>query len=304
MAMDDDRIHFFDDDGAEIGPDLIAKSDLTGKATIERAPGMFFGRTQGRLEVAGLSFVESMYAPGLDIPVHHHAHAFFYLVLEGRCEEVGGQKTSTCGPSTLVFHPVGESHANRWPGSGGRALHIEISRARADKIREYAPIPEKRAEFRGGAAPWLAMRLYREYSRPDGASPLALEGLALEVLAEAFRQGIPAPECTSPKWLVRTRELLHDRLDEGLSLGEIAAAVGVHPAHLARTFRRKYDCSPGEYLRRLRVEFACQKLVETDSPLAEIALAAGFSDQSHLTKTFRRYNGMTPGEYRRSLRPR
>jgi AraC family transcriptional regulator len=265
---------------------------------------MFFGQTQGLLEVAGLIIAESIYAPGLDIPVHHHAHAFFYFVLEGHCEEVGGQKTSTCGPSTLVFHPVGESHANRWPGSGGRALHIEISRARAERISEYAPIPDKGVEFRGGAAPRLAMRLYREYTRPDGASPLALEGLALEVMAEAFRQGIAAPECSFPRWLVRTRELLNDRLDEALTLGEIAATVGVHPVHLARTFRRKYGCPPGEYLRRVRIEFARQKLAETDSPLAEIAVAAGFSDQSHLTKTFRRYHGMTPGEYRRSLRPR
>jgi AraC family transcriptional regulator len=42
----------------------------------------------------------------------------------------------------------------------------------------------------------------------------------------------------------------------------------------------------------------------TDVPLAEIALAAGFADQSHFTKTFRRSRGLTPGEYRRSSRPR
>ena len=72
----------------------------------------------------------------------------------------------------------------------------------------------------------------------------------------------------------------------------------------ARTFRGDYGCSPGEYLRRLLVEIACQRLAMTDVPLAEIALAAGFSDQSHFTKTFRRYNGMTPGEYRRRLQLR
>lgn len=152
--------------------------------------------------------------------------------------------------------------------------------------------------------PWLATRLYREYRRPDGASPMALEGLALEVLAETFRGTVPPSDRTPPRWLVRSRELLHDRLDQGMSLGEVAAAVGVHPVHLARTFRRHYGCSPGEYLSALRVEFACEQLAKTEVSVAEIALAAGFSDQSHLTKTFRRFNGITPGEYRRRMRPR
>lgn len=272
--------------------------------TIELVPGAFFGQTQGHLDVAGLTFAESVYGPGFDIPVHYHARAFFYFVLEGSCEEVSGHRVSTCEPSTVVFHPVAEPHANRWTGPGGRVLHVEISQGRADGIRELAPALNQRAEFRGGAVPWLAMRLYREYSRPDGASPLALEGLALEVLAEVFRRTVPASDCTPPRWLIRTRELLQDRLDQGLSLGEIAAAVGVHPVHLARTFRRHYGCSPGEYLRALRVEFASQQLAKTEASVAEIALAAGFSDQSHLTKTFRHFNGITPGQYRRRMRPR
>jgi AraC family transcriptional regulator len=267
-------------------------------------PGTFFGQSRGRFEVDGLTFSESAYAAGFDIPTHAHAHAFFYFVVEGACEETCGRRTNSYGPSTLVFHPSGEPHANRWPRPGGRAFHIEISQTRADNIREHSPILDDRVEYRGGMTSWLAMRLYREYCRPDGASLLALEGMALEVLAEASRREIRAPKLTAPRWLDRARELLHDRHAEGLSLGMIAAAVGVHPVHLARTFRREYGCSPGEYVRRLRVEIACQRLATSDMPLAEIALAAGFSDQSHFTKTFRHYNGMTPGEYRRRLRSR
>ncbi|WP_074308692.1 AraC family transcriptional regulator [Singulisphaera sp. GP187] len=267
-------------------------------------PGAFFGQSRGRFEVAGLTFAESAYTAGFDIPAHAHAHAFFYLVIEGTCEETARHGTSTCGPSTLVFHPSGEPHANRWPGAGGRAFHIEISQTRADNIREHSVVLDDRNEFRGSMAPWLAMRLYREYCRPDGASLLALEGMALEVLAEASRRKVPAPERTAPRWLNQARELLHDRFAEDLPLGIIAATVGVHPVHLARTFGREFGCSPGEYLRRLRIEITCQRLAMTDAPLAEIALAAGFSDQSHFTKTFRHFNGMTPGEYRRRLRSR
>ena len=159
--------------------------------------GTFFGQSQARFEVAGLTFIESAYTAGFDISTHEHDHAFFYLVIEGTCEETCRSRTSTCGPSTLVYHPSGEPHANRWPGAGGRAFHIEISQTRADSIREYSSVLDNRAEYRGGMTLWLAMRLYREFSRSDGASLLALEGMVLEILAEASRRET-APQVIQP----------------------------------------------------------------------------------------------------------
>jgi AraC-like DNA-binding protein len=54
-----------------------------------------------------------------------------------------------------------------------------------------------------------------------------------------------------------------------LSLSFIAQSVGVHPVHLAHSFRRYYRCSVGEYVRRLRIGFACRQLSKTDTPLVQ-----------------------------------
>jgi AraC family transcriptional regulator len=78
----------------------------------------------------------------------------------------------------------------------------------------------------------------------------------------------------------------------------------VHPVHLARTFRRYYHCSPGEYVRRLRLESATRELCASDASLIEIALAAGYCDQSHFSKSFKRHTGMSPARFRASCRPR
>jgi AraC family transcriptional regulator len=268
------------------------------------SPGTFFGQTQTRLEFAGFTFAESRYAANADIPLHTHENAFLYFVIEGVYDETCGRETRTGGPSSLVFHPVGEAHANRWHDAGGRVFHIEISRARALAIREHGPRLDAPADFRGGLAPWLAGRLHREYCRPDGASKLAMEGLVLEIMAEVSRYRVPAAERPHPAWLCRARAMLHDRFAEKLSLGEIAAAVDVHPVHLARVFRRQLGCTLGDYIRQLRVEFASRQLASSDSPLVEIALSAGFPDQSHFTKTFRLQTGITPGEFRRQVRAR
>jgi hypothetical protein len=61
-------------------------------------------------------------------------------------------------------------------------------------------------------------------------------------------------------------------------------------------------CSVGDYVRQLRVEDACRRLATLDAPIVEIALAAGFTDQSHFTRTFQRLRGLTPAEFRRRHR--
>jgi AraC family transcriptional regulator len=66
----------------------------------------------------------------------------------------------------------------------------------------------------------------------------------------------------------------------------------------------RHECTVGEYVRRLRVEYACRQFARTGAPLVDIALAAGFCEQSQLTRTFKRVTGFTPAEYRRSVRPR
>ena len=80
------------------------------------APGQFYGQTRRSLEVAGLTFAESVYTANLDIPLHAHDNAFLYFVIEGEYEETCGRETRSGGPSALVFHPAGEPHANRWQG--------------------------------------------------------------------------------------------------------------------------------------------------------------------------------------------
>jgi AraC family transcriptional regulator len=138
----------------------------------------------------------------------------------------------------------------------------------------------------------------------DAVSPLAMEGLTLEILAELSRRPASAAERRPPGWLRRAKELLHDRFTESLSLDEIAAAAGVHPTHLARVFRRHYHCTIGDYLRGLRIDQARHELATSDTPLIEIAIRAGYCDQSHFSTAFQRHVGMTPTEYRRIFRPR
>ncbi len=132
-----------------------------------------------------------------------------------------------------------------------------------------------------------------------------MEGLVLELLAlAARRQNTDAigAERRSPRWLGQARALLHDRYRENLRLADVADAIGVHPAHLARAFRLRYGTPLGTYARGLRLTWAAGRLADSDDAIAQIALEAGFFDQSHFTRTFKRHFGLTPLAYRRAAR--
>jgi AraC family transcriptional regulator len=268
------------------------------------APGSFFGQAKRSLELAGMTFVESLYSSGFCAPPHTHCHAFFCFVLEGISTETCDKRSQTNEPFTLVYHPPEEMHANRWYEGGGRTFHVEIQASTLNRLQERLPVLAEPARFRRNLPAHLAMQLYHEYCRMDNLSPLAIEGLALELLAAAARQTSASRAFRLPTWLNQVTDILQGRFADKLSLYDLAEAVDVCPAHLARVFRQHHGCTVGEYLRRLRVDFARRRLATSDAELIDIALSAGFSDQSHLTKTFKMHTGMTPGQFRQSCQSR
>jgi AraC family transcriptional regulator len=74
--------------------------------------------------------------------------------------------------------------------------------------------------------------------------------------------------------------------------------VGVHPCHLAHTFRSHYGESIGSYIRKLRITWAIGQLGGEEQSISQIAANAGFCDQAHFTREFRKQVGVTPAAYR------
>jgi len=91
---------------------------------------------------------------------------------------------------------------------------------------------------------------------------------------------------------------MHAEFAAKLTLDAIARVAGVHPVHLAATFRRVCGVTVAAYVRQLRMDFACRELTATSKPLTEIAYAAGFADQSHFCRLFRQALRMTPRAFR------
>jgi AraC family transcriptional regulator len=257
----------------------------------------------GYRESGGLVLAETRYAAGARVAAHAHAEGLLVHVLAGSMEEERPGARVHCTRDTLLYHPAGEIHAHRFHERGGRCFVVIVREAwlagvsAADGVREAGRVGP--LALRNERANGLAAALYREFRDADASSALAIDGLCLALHAELLRKHTRRERGGPPPWLGRAVELLHARVGEGVWLGEIAEAVGVHPVHLSRTFRRHYGCTPGEYARRCCLERAREALIEGKATLAEIALAAGFSDQAHFSRWFKRAYGVSPGSFRR-----
>lgn len=102
----------------------------------------------------------------------------------------------------------------------------------------------------------------------------------------------------------RVQSMIEAQLGERLLIAELATAVRLSPSHFARAFKRSVGCSPHHYMLKRRIERAKEHMRTSDTPLAQIAVECGFSDQSHFTRCFKRCEGETPTAWHRRVASR
>lgn len=137
----------------------------------------------------------------------------------------------------------------------------------------------------------------------------AFESLRTESLVRAFadtmlgrhgetdsrRAGHPSAAA-----LARARDYLQASYASDITVADLAAASGLSRAHLTRAFGQAFHMPPHTYLNAVRIAQA-QKRIRLGLPLASVALACGFADQSHLTRRFKGSVGVTPSAWRRMM---
>jgi len=254
------------------------------------------------VDAHGFLVTEAWFPPSLRLPPHSHDRACLAVMLEGSFDVQFTRITHACPPCGVVIEPAGERHGNRIEGAGAHVLVVQPDPARSDLAGSCADLLDRITHFRHGGITGLAMRLARELESPDAVTPLALEAMSLEMLALAARRDDGGPAARRPPaWLARATDLLHSRFLDGLRATDVAVEVGVHPVHLTRVFRAHYGVSLGAYVRGLRLDWAARRLARSQDALGDIALEAGFADQSHFTRAFKRHTGSTPDRFRRRV---
>lgn len=260
--------------------------------------GKFYGATHRQIETPAFAFKEVEDFDNIEVPLHTHENAHFLFVIKGEYEATVKDKKQSFSTSSMLYYPAGTTHRDHFYTEGERrfmtvSLTSEINR----KLLEEINFIDYSTDFNCPEISWLGKRICRELQTPDSLTPIVLDGMANELLVYSARN-LDKSEKT-PAWLRKARELINDCCTESITIAEIAATVGVHSMHLARTFRRFFNYSPGEYLRKCRIELAANLLLNSEKTIVDIALITGFTDQSQFTQSFKQWTGMTPAKFRK-----
>jgi AraC family transcriptional regulator len=227
---------------------------------------------------------------------HSHAEAHYLLFLEGSYLSTAAGAPAVTDRPMLIYNPPGVVHRDCFRSQHGRFFTHSVS---AVSQAEGAPLLPQHALVLDGSAFALAQKIAAA-GRDPYSEPLWLESLCNALLARTAESLEPVLRA-APGWLQRVCERLRDDCGRNLTLGDIAREAGVHPVHLTRVFRARLHCTPGDYLRRCRLDKAAALLASSRLRLTDVAQACGYFDQAHFTHAFRRAYGVAPSAYRRGL---
>jgi AraC family transcriptional regulator len=211
----------------------------------------------------------------------------------------------------VSFVPFGHQRELMHPASNGSSILMlrkgELQRACADFSTEQVAARHLHPNPR--LAQLLAI-VSAELTAPGFASDLLIDG-ALTAIAALIARG-DREDATShserihitPARLARVAAFVEANLDHEITLADLAEAAQLSPHHFSRVFKRATGESPYSYVCGRRIERAMRLLAQDAMPLAEIALACGFSSQAHFTAAFTRAKAISPGRFRRHFKRR
>ncbi|WP_224996078.1 AraC family transcriptional regulator [Cesiribacter sp. SM1] len=262
--------------------------------------GQFFGQTNQTIQLEGITLTDTEYTHE-KVDWHYHENAYFTFILQGRVLEGNKKETYNCSAGSLLFHNWQESHYNIKPKGFTRGFHIELEHNWFKKLDIDLSALQGSISLQHPDLKSLMYRIFKETKLNHSSSSLSVQVLLIELLSRMAVVHSSTSEKT-PLWVAALKEILHNTAAVELTtVGELAQILGIHPVHLSRDFRKYFGCSPGEYIRKVKVQQSLSLLPSKALSLTEIALTSGFADQSHFIRCFKTENGITPSQYRKLL---
>ena len=248
----------------------------------------------GLTEVLHAHFTDHVYPP------HTHESWTLLLVDDGAVRYDLDRHEHAASRAEVTLLPPGVPHDGRSQFPDGfrkRVLYLAADSLGSGRVGAAVDRPAFDDAVLRTRVSRLHGVLRTEVDPLEAQSRLAF---VVERLGQHLDRAVAAPPDVRDDALAdRVRQLLDERVADGLGLDEAAALFGVHPTHVVRAFTRRHGLPPHRYLTGRRVDRA-RRLLLDGMPPAEVATAVGFHDQAHLTRHFRRMLATTPAAYARS----
>jgi len=234
--------------------------------------------------------------PAWRMSEHRHPMHELIVIVRGRLQVTIAEVTTMAQAGDVLWYEAGCLHGERSDTSDPVESYF-IAWTWDEERPSSASAPLKRHD-RHGLIRQLATWLYAARDADTVTAACKRSSLLQALLAEV-------EECDSAgahadDLVPRVRTAMRERLDEQMTLTDLARVAGLSRAYFVRSFKRRTGRTPMEELRRLRLERACDLLLGTDQTLRVIAEQCGLASEFLLSRLFRRRYGMPPSRFRSS----
>jgi len=247
----------------------------------------------------GLIISKNTYTENYYSSWHYHENCYFALILKGGSLERRKGNDIECRPGLLLFYNTQEPHKNEKYLPGSKNFNIEFQNSWFENMHIEKKALEGGMIIKDVVVKSLFLKIMAEAVEPDTDMQLSIEASILQCFSVLKNEN--KNYLSAPVWLIQIKELLNETKDHSYSLGELSILFGVHPVTISKLFPHFFQCTIGEYIRKIKIEKSLSLLPKKHISLASISSTCGFADHGHFTRVFKKHTGFTPSQYREIL---
>ena len=257
--------------------------------------GRYVAPNKKELHFGNIIASEADYAEGLSSVWHYHENPHFSHILSGGSIELREYDTQLQTSGTSLYYNPCLLHKNTNYQANTKIFNLELEPGFFKRNQlNYSDSESCWSPYDEHLKKGLLVKILNEYHVNDVHSGISIEQQCILLCQQPFKKN-KLPK--NNHWSYILREYLHENWNQSFCLNELSAQVQIHPVNISRYFSKYFNCTLGDYMRRIKVEKSLPFIRNKKYSLTEIAYECGFTDQSHFTKTFKQITGILPKKY-------
>jgi len=252
----------------------------------------FLGATNEKFHLDFCSISIVNYSKPVSEEWHSHEDIHLSLILQGGNLESRKKEDTQVSSGKIIAYNEGEIHRNRFTAFPSKNLNLEL---KSDFFSEN-DLNFNDLNLSGTKNIEAYLELIKIHNELHINDHYTFDSIQLSLKSLFTTNNLSS---NKPMWIKSLKEIIEDRWNEFISLDELALILNVHPVTISKYFKKYYNGSLGDYMRKVKVQKALHYLFHTNMPITEIAFTCGFSDHSHMIRVFKMYVGYNPKSIRK-----
>ncbi len=257
--------------------------------------GIYLGTNKQNFHAEGVVISETEYTQKVFEGWHYHDNHHITFILKGGNREHRKNSEFEASSGKIIFYNSGELHRNVNTCQPSKNINLEVEDSFLNRYHIKIDCLDS-AHFNHPDAKFAVLKIYQECKINDELATASIHALLLNLLSVSLQEKHDHP---SPHWVKLIREIIHDHWNENLSLHDLAKILQLHPVTISKHFPQYFNCTLGDYTRKVKIDKAIELMGRTKLSLTEIAAFCGFFDQSHFIRAFKQWTGFLPGRYKK-----